>query len=153
MTDSSVLDRSTGVPDTLDVEDAGIFAGKLVEIASTRGFEQRMRMCVKLNALILKAIKGWQSKIDKMKERTTASGATEAEVEVAGAKIVQFNEAISVLRKRGSEVTAAYYDAKREVTGLLARLDREFRPVNYNEEPGHERVVLDQTWNSNNGRA
>lgn len=139
----AIVPRPTGVPDTFNVEDAGLFAAKLVEIASTQDSAQRMRACVKLNSLVFKAIRSWQSKVDKMKERSVLTGATEAEVEVANAKIVQFNEAIATLRKRGSDVTALYYDAKRRVLGLVSDLDKRFRVINYQDPVGKDNPVPD----------
>lgn len=132
------------------VEDAGLFEAKLVEVAQITDFAKRMRACCRLNAKIAGAIEGWKSKVAKMKERTTLNGASEAEIEVARTKIAQFNEVISILRKRGGKVTELYFDTKREVTGFLAQMERLFKVINHQESPGKVNLVAD--WDSKAGK-
>lgn len=138
-----LLDKTSFLGETFDVEDAGLFAQKLRDAAGLVKFERRLQACCELNDLIDKAISGWRSKIEKMRERSLQSGATQAEMNVAAKKIVQFEEAIKILRKRGGEVTSLYYETKRAILGLVDEADKRFKAINWHDPVGKVNLVRD----------
>lgn len=128
-----LLDDERVMPKHFDVEDAGLFADMVKEVAAKRSVENRMKACVEINDKIAEAIEGWQSKIDKMKLRTIAAGATQNEIDVANKKIVQFGEAIKILRKRGSQICEIYFNSKSQLTSFINEMGEQFKVINYNE--------------------
>lgn len=95
-----------------------------------------MQACAKVNAMIAEAIKGWKSKVKKMEERTTLGGSSEGELETSKKMIVQFNEAIRVLEKRGGQVSEIYFAAKKEMTDFLKKMEDSFKVINHMEKVG-----------------
>lgn len=127
-----LLDEGYANPKTIDVEEAGLFTQKMEELSRTKRYETRIRMCIDLNNLISEAIEGWKSKIEKMQEIGALRGSSEAETTLAKRKIVQFNLAIEVLRKRGGQVSNVYFDARKQITNFLDKANAEFKIINYN---------------------
>lgn len=120
----------------LEVEDAGKFAETIQMLWDKRTPETRMQACAKVNAMIAEAIKGWKSKVKKMEERTSLGGSSEGELETSQKMIVQFNEAIRVLEKRGGQVSEIYFAAKKEMTDFLKKMEDSFKVINHMEKVG-----------------
>lgn len=134
-----LLDEEPSVSPTFDIEDATEFTAKYTDLLNTKRFDTRMTLCVKLNAMIGEAIERWKSKIDKMKSLSSLTGATPAEVLVADKKIIQFNEAIDILRKRGSLISKVYFDTRKDLTDFISEMNEKFMVINYNELTNKEK--------------